>query len=281
MNYNSNSNYELDSKFMENQMTTQVLGKKIIYFEEVDSTNTVAKSLGKETDYHGVLVIANKQNAGRGRLGREWNSPKNEGIWMSLILKPDIDIKKAPMLTLITALAVNKGIRNATGLNSYIKWPNDIIINGKKVCGILTEMSTSKEILESIIVGMGINVSNEFFEKEVKDKATSLKAEGCTNIDSIQLINEIMLSMEYYYEIFLETLSLKELVEEYNQSLINRNNIVKIIEREKAYTGVALGINELGELQVSTQVLIEGKIKEVVKEVVSGEVSVRGVYGYV
>lgn len=281
MHYNNHLNHVLDSTFMEDYMTTKVFGKKIIYYEEVDSTNIIAKNLGKELGHHGVLVLANTQKAGRGRMGREWNSPMNQGIWMSLILKPVIDIRNAPMLTLIAALAVNKGIRKITGLNSSIKWPNDIIINGKKVCGILTEMSTSKEILECIIVGIGINVSNECFEEEIKDKATSLKAEGCKEIDKNQLINEIMLSMEYFYDIFLETQSLKELIEEYNRFLINRNNTVKIIEREETYTGIALGINENGELQVKTQEIIDGERKEVVKEVVAGEVSVRGVYGYI
>ncbi|MDF2801730.1 MAG: BirA [Anaerocolumna sp.] len=281
MDYNSNIDHVIDSKALENYITTKILGKNIMYYEEIDSTNTVAKRIGKETSTHGVLVLANKQNAGRGRLGREWDSPKNEGIWMSLILKPVINITKASMLTLIAALAVNKGIRVVTGLESYIKWPNDIIINGKKVCGILTEMSTSKDILECIVVGIGINVSNTCFEPDIKNKATSLKSEGCLQIDKLQLINEIMLAMEYYYEIFLRNQSLVDLSAEYNKWLINRNNTVKIIEREESYTGVALGINDLGELLVKTQVSVNGETIEIIKEVVSGEVSVRGVYGYV
>lgn len=268
-------------KAMEDYMTTKVLGKRIIYYEEVDSTNTVAKRLGKEQDSHGALVLADSQRAGRGRLGRDWDSPRNEGIWMTLVLKPVIDISNASMLTLIAALAVNKGIRSITGLNSFIKWPNDIIINGKKVCGILTEMSTSKDILECIVVGMGINVSNENFDREIKSKATSLKEEGCVFVDKMQLINEIMLNMEYYYDIFIKTQNLKNLVQEYNQYLINRNNTVKIIERESEYTGIAIGINEVGELLVKTQLIVDGLASEVIKEVVSGEVSVRGVYGYV
>ncbi len=269
------------AQIIENQMTSKIFGKNIIYYDAVDSTNTVAKRLGKEPGRHGVLVLAESQSAGRGRMGREWDSPKNEGIWMSLILQPAIDICNASMLTLIAALAVNRGIRNVTKLNSFIKWPNDIIINGKKVCGILTEMSTSKDMLECIVVGIGINVSNNNFDQDLRDKATSLSGEGYLHIDKIQLLNEIMVSMEYYYDIFLKTQNLKELSKEYNNALINIDKTVKIIERGNEFIGVALGINELGELLVKTDVVIDGEKKEVMKEVVSGEVSVRGVYGYV
>lgn len=269
------------AQIIENQMTSKIFGKNIIYYDAVDSTNTVAKRLGKEPGRHGVLVLAESQSAGRGRMGREWDSPKNEGIWMSLILQPAIDICNASMLTLIAALAVNRGIRNVTKLNSFIKWPNDIIINGKKVCGILTEMSTTKDMLECIVVGIGINVSNNNFDRELRDKATSLSGEGYLHNDKIQLLNEIMVSMEYYYDIFLKTQNLKELSKEYNNALINIDKTVKIIERGNEFIGVALGINELGELLVKTDVVIDGEKKEVIKEVVSGEVSVRGVYGYI
>lgn len=270
-----------EARIVENQMTSKIFGKNIIYYDVVDSTNTVAKRLGKEPGRHGVLVLAESQSAGRGRLGRDWDSPKNEGIWMSLILQPVIDICNASMLTLIAALAVNRGIRNVTKLNSFIKWPNDIIINGKKVCGILTEMSTTKDMLECIVVGIGINVSNNNFDQDLRDKATSLRGEGYVHNDKIQLLNEIMVSMEYYYDIFLKTQNLKELSKEYNNALINIDKTVKIIERGNEFIGVALGINELGELLVKTDVVIDGEKKEVIKEVVSGEVSVRGVYGYI
>lgn len=266
---------------IEDQMTTKFFGKKVVHYEEVDSTNTVAKRLGKEPGNHGVLVLANSQSAGRGRLGREWDSPKNEGIWMSLILKPQINIRNASMITLIAALAVNKGIKDITGLNSSIKWPNDIVINGKKACGILTEMSTSKDILECIVVGIGINVSNEIFDEEIKEKATSLLEEGYTQIDKAKLINKIMMNMEHYYEVFLKTESLKALTNEYNESLINMNRTVKIIESENEWSGVALGINDVGELLIRTEVIMNGLKHETVKAVVSGEVSVRGIYGYV
>lgn len=271
----------MDSQIIEGQITTKTLGKRIVYFEEVDSTNLVAKKIGKEPDSHGILVLSKSQTAGRGRLGREWDSPKNEGIWMSLVLKPSIHISNASMLTLIAALAVNRGLRNVTNLNSLIKWPNDIIINGKKVCGILTEMSTSKDTLESIVVGIGINVSNATFDNGIIDKATSLQQEGYRDINKIQIINEILRCMEHFYEIFIKTESLSELCKEYNDSLINIEKTVKIIERGNEWQGTAIGINELGELLVKTDVIVDGVKKEIVREVVSGEVSVRGIYGYV
>ncbi len=268
----------IDATTIENQITTKVLGKRIRYFEEIDSTNTVAKKLGKEPDSHGILVLSNSQSAGRGRLGRNWDSPQNAGIWMSLILKPSIKINNASMLTLVAALAVNKGLRNITNLNSFIKWPNDIIINGKKVCGILTEMTTTKDTLESIVVGIGINVSNETFQDGIKDKATSLRQEGYKEVNKLQIIDEILICMEYYYEIFIRTENLGQLCKEYNSSLINIDKTVKIIERGNEWKGTAIGINELGELLVKTD---DGAEKESIRAVVSGEVSVRGIYGYV
>ena len=272
---------QLDSSFIEKQMTTKYIGKKVAYYNEVDSTNVIAKQLGKKPGSHGTLVLAEQQNAGRGRLGRNWSSPKGDGIWMSLILQPDIRIEHAPMLTLVTALAVNQGIRKVTGLNSFIKWPNDIVINGKKVCGILTEMSTVNEKLECIVIGIGINANRDFFSEELKVTATSLKLESDKEIERTSLVAAIMLSFESYYDIFAKEENLKELIHDYNKMLINRNRQVKIIGSNLEYIGLALGINETGALLVQTEETIMGEKKTVIKTIMSGEVSVRGVYGYV
>ncbi|WMJ85955.1 biotin--[acetyl-CoA-carboxylase] ligase [Anaerocolumna sp. MB42-C2] len=272
---------QLDSSFIEKQMTTKCIGKKVAYYNEVDSTNVIAKQLGKKPDNHGTLVLAEQQNAGRGRLGRNWSSPKGDGIWMSLILQPDIRIEHASMLTLVTALAVNQGIRKVTGLNSFIKWPNDIVINGKKVCGILTEMSTINEKLECIVIGIGINANRDLFSEELKITATSLKLESGKEIERTSLIAAIMLYFESYYGIFAKEENLKGLIHDYNKMLINRNRQVKIIGSNSEYIGLALGINETGALLVQTEEMITGEKKTVIKTVMSGEVSVRGVYGYV
>ncbi|QHQ59872.1 biotin--[acetyl-CoA-carboxylase] ligase [Anaerocolumna sedimenticola] len=278
----TNEQYEwLDASFIEEQITTKCIGKKVVYFNEVDSTNVIAKQLGKTPGYHGTLVLAEQQNAGRGRLGRKWSTSKGDGIWMTLILQPQIRIEHASMLTLVTALAVNQGIRKVTGLNSFIKWPNDIVMNGKKVCGILTEMSTINEKLECIVIGIGINANRDSFPDELKNTATSLKLESKKEIDRVSLIASVMKYFEMYYEMFKKEENLKEHVKDYNEMLINRNRQVKIVGNDSEYIGLALGINETGALLVQTDETIRGERKTVIKTVMSGEVSVRGVYGYV
>lgn len=271
----------LDASFIEEQMITKCFGKKVIYYNEVDSTNAVAKQLGKISGNHGTLVLAEQQNAGRGRLGRNWSSPKGIGIWMTLILQPGIRADHASMLTLVTALAVNQGIRKVTGLNSFIKWPNDIVVNGKKVCGILTEMSTINEKLECVVVGIGINANMESFSEELKNTATSLKLECKKEIDRVELIAAIMQYFEEYYGIFEKEENLNGLITDYNNALINKNRQVRILGNDSEYIGVARGINETGALLVQTEEITRGEKKTVVKTVMSGEVSVRGVYGYV
>ncbi|MGB8453940.1 MAG: biotin--[acetyl-CoA-carboxylase] ligase, partial [Anaerocolumna sp.] len=210
-----------------------------------------------------------------------WSSPKGSGIWMSLVLQPKIRSDHASMLTLVTALAVNQGIRKVTGLDSYIKWPNDIVLNGKKVCGILTEMSTLNAKLECVVIGIGINANQEFFAEDLRDTATSLRLQGHKEIDRINLIVNIMKYLEYYYELFEKTVNLKDMALEYNQYLINHNQQVRVLGVNEEYMGIARGINELGALLVETEEMIQGVRSTSVKTVVSGEVSVRGIYGYV
>jgi len=271
----------LDPVSIENKMKTECFGKRVICYDEIDSTNLAAKKLGKQAGSHGVLVVAEQQYAGRGRLGRNWSSPKGSGIWMSLVLQPEIRPEHAAMLTLVTALAVNQGIREITGIKSHIKWPNDIIINGKKVCGILTEMSTVNEKLECVVIGMGINAKQVSFSEELKLTATSLELEGANTVDRTELIACIIRYLEQYYKRFIKTESLQEMTEEYNASLINLGRQVRILGDNSAYTGTALGINESGALLVQTEETSQGIKRAVVKTVVSGEVSVRGIYGYV
>lgn len=264
---------------VESRVKTQILGKKVHYKEEMDSTNTEAKRIADEEDSHGTLVLTEIQNSGKGRRGRHWISQKETGIWMSLILKPRISPQNSSMLTLIAALAVSGGIRKVTGLEAMIKWPNDIVVNGKKVCGILTEMSSEVDYINYIIVGMGVNVNIEEFPEDIKEIATSLYLEGKKKepefhkLNRSQLIEAIMESFEVYYESFLETESMKNLIEEYNSILINIGKTVKVSGAGEEICGIARGINEKGEILIET----EGRVWNIM----SGEVSVRGLYGYV
>ncbi len=249
-------------------------GKPVRIFEETDSTNIQCADLALKGWPEGTLVTAESQTAGKGRRGRNWESPAGTGIWMSLLLRPQIPAEKASMLTLVAALAVQKGIETETGIHSMIKWPNDLVIGSKKICGILTEMRSREKEPEYVIVGIGINANMTEFPDEIQDRATSLCLETGRKADRAGVIAGIMAAFEEDYKRFLRTCDLSLLKDEYDAGLINKGRQVKVLAPSGTYTGICQGIEKEGGLMVE---LPDGR-KETV---VSGEVSVRGVYGYV
>ena len=141
--------------------------KKVILLESTVSTNDECKSLAFEGEKEGTLVIADEQTGGKGRIGRAWSSPRGEGIWMSLILRPDINPYFVSSITLLAGLSVCKALKNF-GIDAGIKWPNDVWIKGKKVCGILTEMNASADGIDFVVVGIGVNVNTSIFPQELE-----------------------------------------------------------------------------------------------------------------
>ena len=255
-------------------MHTDWVAKEVLYFDTIDSTNTKAQELAEKGYPSGTLVVADKQESGKGRRGRSWVSPSGTGIFMTLMIKPDINPNNASMLTLVAALAVAKAITSVTGEEALIKWPNDIVVNGKKECGILTEMNAQFDYINHIVVGIGINVHNESFPEEISQMASSLMIEaGGKRFHRAQIIAETMSYFEQYYDTFLKTQDLSALVREYDELLVNRNKSVRVLDPKEPFDGKAMGITPKGELIVDTW--------ESRKLVSSGEVSVRGIYGYV
>lgn len=259
---------------LESILDTSFVGKKVVYFEETDSTNNQAKKLAEDGAEHGTLVITEVQNSGRGRRGRQWISPKGSGIWMSLILRPQIEPFAASMLTLVSAMAVAKAVQEVTGQECNIKWPNDIVLNNKKICGILTEMSAEVDTVSYVVVGPGINVNTEYFDESIQNMATSIFVETGIHVKRSKLIELFAKYFEQYYDSFVQAGDLSELVDEYNSLLINVNRQVKISDTKGEFTGEALGIDDKGELLVK-------KEDGTVCNIIAGEVSVRGLYGYV
>ena len=252
---------------------TEWAGQELFCFDEIDSTNTKAKELAEQGYPSGTLVVADRQIAGRGRRGRSWDSPAGIGIFMTLLLKPDINPNNASMLTLVTALATAQAISDVTGAEAKIKWPNDIVINGKKVCGMLTEMSAQFDYINHIVIGIGINVHNESFPEEIRETASSLLLESGKRIHRADLIARFLERFEAGYAIFLQTEDLEGLMKDYNALLVNIQKQVRILDPKEPFEGKAIGITKRGELIVDTW--------ESRKLVSSGEVSVRGIYGYV
>ena len=245
----------------------------VVHYKEVDSTNAEARRLSVEGAESGLVVTAKKQTAGKGRRGRSWESPADENLYFSILLRPSLEPEKAPMLTLVMAYSVAKVLQREE-IQVLIKWPNDLVCSGKKVCGILTEMNLSGAQVEDVIVGVGLNVNTMKFPDELEDKATSLRKETLRELECGELLQLILKEFDKQYQRFLENQNLEFLQEDYNAMLINRGREVMVLEPGKEYLAKALGINKFGELLVQKE---DGGTEAVF----AGEVSVRGIYGYV
>jgi BirA family biotin operon repressor/biotin-[acetyl-CoA-carboxylase] ligase len=181
-----------------NGFKTTIIGKNIFHFKTIDSTNLYAKKLVKEGNPDGTVVIADTQKKGRGRKQRHWYSPPG-GLWFSVILYPNIHTEQAMLITMTAAISTAQAIKKVTELDPEIKWPNDILIKGKKLCGILTELESEKDLIKFSVIGIGINVNNEI-NKELQDIAISIKELKGIKISNMNLFKEIMQKFDYYYK---------------------------------------------------------------------------------
>ena len=263
------SKYELESR-----LATNWLGKEIVYKEITKSTNSDVRRMAEDGADNGLLVVADSQTQGKGRRGRTWESPKGENLYFSMLLKPDFAPDKASMLTLVAAYSVARVIREKTGLDAKIKWPNDIVVGKKKVCGLLTEMNMERDYIHHIVVGIGINVNAQKIPLEIQEMATSLKLEKGELVSRANLLSDILLQFEKDYLSFLAAEDLQPFVDEYNQMLVNKGSLVKVLDPKGEFSGIAGGIDKEGMLIVFKE---DGQIEKVY----AGEVSVRGMYGYV
>jgi BirA family transcriptional regulator, biotin operon repressor / biotin---[acetyl-CoA-carboxylase] ligase len=235
-------------------LKTMFLGQSIYYEDTVDSTQRVAHRLAYDQSMEGTVVVAEEQTLGRGRMERKWYSPKYTGIWMSIILRPKIPLPKAPQLTLIAAVAVVQAIEELTELTPQIKWPNDILINGKKMTGILTELQAEADQINSVIIGIGINVNQklEDFPIELREVATSLAIEQDVLFSRSEIIRSVLTHLEKLYLLYLEKgfFPIKILWESYAISIgktIKARTLSNVIE------GKALGITDDGVLKIEDQ----------------------------
>ena len=256
------------------RMGTKWAGRRVVFYETLPSTNLQAKLDAENGAGEGTLIVADTQTAGRGRRGRSWSSPGGKNVYFTLILKPDFDPEKAACVALVMGLAVAEGIGKACGVQAGIKWPNDIVVQGKKVCGILAEMSVEQDFIHYIVVGVGINVKEQEFAPELADRATSLWQECGRNVSRARLVTEVMGAFEACYEEFLRDGFAGKIMERYNGLLVNRNREVLVLDPQGEFRGISRGVNEEGLLLVERE---EGSVVEVY----AGEVSGRGIYGYV
>ncbi|MCH5210224.1 MAG: biotin--[acetyl-CoA-carboxylase] ligase [Oscillospiraceae bacterium] len=251
---------------IKNGLNTEFIGRTIFLYDETDTTNNRAKENSDAPD--GSVFIAETQTGGKGSRGRGWVSPRGSGIWHTILLKPDISPLEVSQITLAAGLSVCKAI----GLDAKIKWPNDIVIGSKKVCGILTEMSAEMDSVNYVVCGIGINVNIESFDDEISHRATSMYIESGQKYCRNEIISKLLNEFEYYYKLFLKN-GLSALLDEYKKNCVTLGREVSVIFRKETVTGTAVDVDETGALVVETG---NGVIR-----VNSGEVSVRGLYGYV
>ncbi len=248
------------------------------FLESVDSTNERIKALAREDREQGLVISADTQTAGKGRIGRKWETPKRDTIATSILLRPtDIPIESVPTITVIGAMAVRKALEVVCGIQSEIKWPNDIVIDGKKICGILTEMEMRDGRVWYVVCGIGVNVHNRDFPEEIAFKATSVdieleKIQSKAHSSRKEITKAIWEYFKEYYNIFVRTADLSALKEEYERHLANIGKAVRIEAQENSYEAIAKGITIQGELIVE----VDGQ-EQIIR---TGEVSVRGIYGY-
>lgn len=255
-------------------LTTKYMGRNHEVFKCISSTNEVAKQKAFEGAVDGSLYVAEMQSRGKGRLGKSWHSPTGTGLWMSLVLRPQLDPEQLIQITLVSGVSVCQAIRTVTGLDARIKWPNDIVVNGKKICGILTEMVAEQDCINCVIVGIGVNVNTPCFPNDISDIASSIFIESGVKYKRVRILRKILEILEINYEKFIKTGFAEDLLMEYKDLCINLGREVSFVVDGKMCCGVAKDILPSGQLIIEAN---DGKLF-LLK---SGECSIRGIYGYV
>ena len=243
----------LQAAKIDQHLATKRFGRNIHYLQSCPTTQPIAHQLAQAGEPDGSIVICEEQTAGKGRLARPWTSTQGKGIWMSVIIRPEIPPTKAPQLTLVAAVAVTRAIEDIAGVRAEIKWPNDLLINGKKCTGILTELQADIDRVHAIILGIGVNVNQQLsdFPEEIQSIATSVQMVTGKTVDRAELVARILHHLEIYTDLYVKHgfEPLKLLWESYSCTLGKR---IKAIMIHQEIEGVALGITNEGILQVKT-----------------------------
>ncbi|ASS75265.1 biotin--[acetyl-CoA-carboxylase] ligase [Tumebacillus algifaecis] len=233
-------------------LSTTLLGQSIVYRETIDSTNNLARELANNGAIEGTLVIADEQQQGRGRRGRDWFSPPQSGVWMSLILRPELPLAHAAQITLVTAIALARALTRLTGVQAGIKWPNDILFNQKKCCGILTEMHAEFDQIHHLVLGIGINVNipQADFPADIEHIATSLQAVKGTPIARAKVVQTVLEELEPLYRQYVADGGFGTLREEWKAHNITLGNNIIAHTAQGTIEGRALDIDEFGVLLI-------------------------------
>ena len=252
-------------------LTTRALGRAVSHYEHtLTSTNLVLKDMARQGAPHGSLCLCEKQTAGRGRMDRQWSSPEGQGVWLSVLLRPKMPAENAPVITFCCALAMTEAVRSVTGLDAQIKWPNDLVLGGKKLCGILLEMGFDAQGYY-VVAGTGLNVRAGAYPPELAHQATSIEEHGAVP-NRGAIVGKYLAALEDALAA-VEQHGFAGIAEDFRRTCITLGSQVNVIGTDAAFTGVAVDVDVTGALLVRTE--------DELRRVLAGDVSVRGVMGYV
>jgi BirA family biotin operon repressor/biotin-[acetyl-CoA-carboxylase] ligase len=244
------------------------IGHKIVHYFRTDSTNNAALALAAKGAAHGTVVLAEEQTAGRGRFGRDWFSEKSSGIYTSVILRPPLAPTAAPMMTLMAAVASHQAVSTTTGLPVDIRWPNDLLVNGKKVCGILTEMNAEVDRLHAVVLGIGININHQEMPEELKEIATSLSIEGRKTYSRSHLLVVLLKELERKYHLLLDEGGAAIARRWTAASTFAEGKQVRVRSNAGEFLATTAGLEPNGALRIRREdgreeVMVSGEISEV------------------
>ncbi|MFZ5943808.1 MAG: biotin--[acetyl-CoA-carboxylase] ligase [Bacillota bacterium] len=249
-------------------------GKHSLYtFDNVDSTNNIAKDYGAQGKPEGTVIVAESQSRGKGRLGRLWASPAGQGIWASIILRPSILPTLAPQITLVMAVGMAKALNKIEGIEAKIKWPNDILVNNRKVAGILTELSAEIERINYIVIGIGVNVNQDIndFPEEFRENAISLKEAVGMRLSRVKILQWMLEEIEKTYHYYLAE-GLKPILAEWRNYSLTIGREVEVIMGNERIKGSAVDVGDDGSLIVKDE-------NNIMHKIIAGDVSLRGKWG--
>jgi len=244
------------------------IGHRVVHYFRIESTNTAALELAAKGAAHGTVVVAEEQTAGRGRFGRIWYSERSSGIYTSIILRPPLAPAVAPVLTLMAAVAAHQAISTTTGLPADIRWPNDVLVDGKIVCGILTEMSAEVDRLHAVVLGIGINVNHREMPSELKNIATSLRIEAGKSISRAQVLVALLKEVERKYHLLLDEGSAAIARRWAAASSFAQGKRIRVLAGAGEFLATTVGLEPSGALRVRREdgreeLLVSGEVVEV------------------
>ncbi len=252
----------LRPSLIRSQLATEIIGRRVIYFRTVDSTNTCALELATRGAPEGTVVIAEEQTRGKGRLERRWHSPPGKGIYLSIVLRPKVKVEFLTHFSILSALAVAETVEGLSPYPPDIKWPNDILLHHKKVAGVLVELGTENDLVSYLIVGIGINLlqREEEFPRELRGKATSILIEGGEVVYREEVVVKLLQNFDRWYKVLLTSgaTPILERWKDYSHNWIGKE--VKVVTPEGEFYGISEGIGDDGRFLVRKG---DGELKDV------------------